>query len=72
MFRRGKTWSYLIDVGRGREDRRQQMRGGFATKRAAQALRGIARSIDEGTFVAPSTQTISTFLVDLVDGAGGP
>jgi hypothetical protein len=64
VFKRGKTWSYVIDVGRGCQEWRQQMRGGFATKRAAQqALRDIARSIDEGTFVVPSHETISTFLV---------
>lgn len=41
VFRRGNGWSYTVDVGMdpatGR--RRQRMKGGFATSKAAEAIR---------------------------------
>lgn len=63
VFRRGKTWSYVIDVRRGRADRRQEMKGGFATKREAErALRDIQRAIDTDAYVVPTKQTLEAFL----------
>ncbi len=52
--RRGKKWSFAVDVGidpaTGR--RRQQTRGGFPTRREAeQAMRDMLTSVERGTFV---------------------
>ena len=64
VFRRGKTWSYVVDVRRGRADRRQEMKGGFATKREAdRAMRDVQRAIDTNNYVVPSKQTLEEFLV---------
>lgn len=66
VFRRGKTWSYIVDVGaHGDGRRRQQMKGGFATKRDAdRALRELLRTLDTGTYVAASSLTLGGFLAD--------
>ncbi|MDP8969675.1 MAG: Arm DNA-binding domain-containing protein [Actinomycetota bacterium] len=66
MFKRGRTWSYVVDVGPSSDGRRrQQMKGGFATKREAdRALREVLRTLDVGSYVAPSQQTVAGFLVD--------
>ncbi|MBW3604149.1 MAG: site-specific integrase [Actinobacteria bacterium] len=66
VFRRGKTWSYVVDVGaHGDGRRRQRMKGGFATKRDAdRALREVLRTLDTGTYVAASSLTLGGFLAD--------
>jgi integrase len=64
VFRRGKTWSYVVDLQGGRANRRQQTKGGFATKREAErALRVVEQAIDTDSFVAPTRETLSDFLV---------
>jgi hypothetical protein len=66
VFKRGKTWSYVVDVGLSADGRRRQrMKGGFATKREAdRALRELIQRLDEGTYVQPSALTLGTFLTD--------
>jgi integrase len=55
----------VVDVGSdpasGR--RRQQTKGGFATKREAErALREVVGTLDQGTYVAPDPQTLGEWL----------
>jgi hypothetical protein len=54
VVKRGKTWSYVVDVGRdpvsGR--RRQRWKGGFATKREAE--QALARALTGGVADAGS------------------
>lgn len=40
VHRRGRTWSYVVDIGRDPESgrRRQRTQGGFATRREAEEL----------------------------------
>ena len=63
--KRGRTWSIVFDAGiddTGR--RRQQWRGGFATKREAEReLAKTLRELQTGDYVAPSDQTFGDFLV---------
>ncbi len=64
VFKRGKTWSYVVDVHGGRTNRRQRMKGGFPTKREAErALRGVERAIDSNSFVVATDETVGDFLV---------
>jgi integrase len=64
--KRGATWTWYVDVvdpATGR--RRQQSKGGFKTKRDAQAaLNDALAALRTGTFVAPSRLTLGAFLVD--------
>ena len=68
VFRReGKKWAFVVDVGvdpsTGR--RRQQMKGGFATRAAAEdALRALLTSVDQGSYVSRSNVTLAEFLKD--------
>ncbi len=65
VHRRGKAWAYVVDVGRdpatGR--RRQQTKGGFRTKRAAEdALSELIGSVADGSYVAPDPQTLGEWI----------
>ncbi len=65
VHRRGKTWAYVVDVGRdpatGR--RRQQTKSGFRTKKAAEeALSAMIGSVADGTYVAPDPQTVGEWI----------
>ena len=54
--KRGTTWSYVIDVGRdpATRKRRQQWKGGFRTRKAAEAaLAEAVGAVNAGTHVAP-------------------
>lgn len=62
VSKRGKTWGYVVDVGRdpatGR--RRQRTKGGFKTRREADAaLAELIRSVGTGTYVARDPQTLA-------------
>lgn len=63
-FRRGSTWSFVVDVGRDPQGkRRQQKRGGFRTKREAErALRELLATLDHQAYVQPSKVTVEDFL----------
>lgn len=63
--RRGSGWAYVVDVGRdlatGR--RRRRTKGGFRTKKEAERAVGeLMRSLDDGTYVAPSPQTLGEWI----------
>jgi len=64
VFRQGRTWHFVIDVGRGPDGRRQQLkRGGFPTAEAAAARRlEIRASLDEGRYVAADKVTVGEYL----------
>ncbi|HLF76660.1 MAG TPA: site-specific integrase [Dehalococcoidia bacterium] len=63
-FQRGKTWSYVVDVGDGPDgNRRQQTRGGFRTQAKAQeALNLILVEVQQDRFVEPTRETVTTFM----------
>lgn len=67
VHKRGRTWAYVVDVGRdpvtGR--RKQSTKGGFRTRKEAE--RALAESISQlghGTFVEPTRQTVADYLRD--------
>lgn len=64
VFKRGATWSYVVDVGvTPQGKRRQQKRGGFRTRSDAErALRAVLHAVDRGRFVDPSQQTLAGYL----------
>jgi hypothetical protein len=49
VYRRGKTWTYVVDVGRDPATGRRRMRskGGFATKREAERVDAIVVAVAE-------------------------
>lgn len=63
---RGKSWCVVYDEGVSEDGkRRQRWRGGFATKREAQAeLTRLLGTIGDGSYVQPSKLTVREFLVD--------
>ncbi len=67
VVKRGKTWSYIVDVGRdaaaGR--RRQRWKGGFATRRDAE--RALAHVV-AGEAVDPGGLTFGAYLDDWLAG----
>jgi integrase len=68
--RRGKSWTYVVDVGTdpGTGRRRQQTKGGFATRKAAeQALGQVVVSVADGRYVTHSPTTLSDFLVEWLE-----
>ena len=66
-YRRGKTFTYVIDVGTNEETgrRRQSTMGGFKTDAAAaRAMRAEIKRVEERRWVAPSKGTLGAFLLD--------
>ena len=63
VYRRGQTWTYVVDVGPdGSGRRRQKSKGGFDTKKQAQAaLNDAINRLHQGTYVEASTTTVEQF-----------
>lgn len=68
VYRRkpGGSWYYTVTVGLTPSGKRkQQQRGGFPTKRAAeQAARQVLQSVDDGSYIPRSRQTLGQYLMD--------
>ncbi len=66
----GGTWSYRVDLGLDSDGRRAQKQvAGFRTKKDAQAaLNDALSSVQHGAYVAPSRQTLTSFLEQWVEG----
>lgn len=64
VLKRGKTWSYVIDLPRLEDEkRRQKWVGGFHTRKAAEAALLEARTrLQSGTYVMPTKQTVGEYL----------
>jgi integrase len=68
--KRGSTWTVVVDVGpdpvTGR--RRQKSKGGFRTRKAAEAgLRELSAAVDAGRYVERSTTTVGDYLDEWLD-----
>jgi integrase len=63
---RGKTWSLVYDEGVGEDGRRiQRWRGGFGTRREAEAaLAKVLNSIASGTYLEPTKMTYRQFVTE--------
>jgi hypothetical protein len=68
--RRGKRWSYVIEVGRDeRGRRRQKWTGGFRTRREAEAgLADALGRLQSGIYVPPTKQTVGEYLREWLRG----
>jgi integrase len=65
ISKRGSTWTYYVYVNGGDGRRRQVSKGGFRTRRDAEAGRVEAlASLRAGTWVRPERVTVREFLVD--------
>lgn len=65
VFKRGSTWTYVVDVGPEGGPRKQKMKGGFRTKADAnEAMNELQRSIKNGTMVEASKLTLKQFIRD--------
>lgn len=63
--KRGNTWTYYVYVTDGAGDRRQISKGGFRTRKEAEAARvETLASLQSGTFVQPERLTVADFLVN--------
>lgn len=64
VFKRGETWTYVVDVGKDLDGRRKQRKkGGFSSRRAAEkALRELLNTVDDGEYVDPSAETVAGYL----------
>jgi integrase len=63
--KRGQTWTYYAYVTDGTGRRRQITKGGFRTRKEAEAARvEVLSSINGGTFVRPEKVTVREFLED--------
>jgi integrase len=65
VLKRGKSWSFVVDVGRDSktDKRRQTWRSGFKTRRDAErGLTELLDRLDRGTFIEASRVTVADFL----------
>lgn len=65
VFKRGRTWSYVVDVGVTSDGRRRQRsRGGFRTKRATEeALSEVMSALAAGSYVSPTKLSFEQYLL---------
>lgn len=66
IHRRGGTWSVMWDEPRGPDGkRRQRKKGGFRTKREAEAhLAHVLAAIDRHTYMRPERTTVGQYLTE--------
>jgi hypothetical protein len=66
VYRRGETWTYVVDVGRDASGRRRQRsKGGFRTMREADAaLNKPVNTLLQGVYVEPTKISVEQFLRD--------
>ena len=65
--RRGKTWAFVVDIGRDPETgrRRQKWTGGFRRQKDAEkALTKALGQLADGTYAEPTRQTVAEYLID--------
>jgi hypothetical protein len=63
IYKRGPTWTAVYDETREDGKRRQRSKGGFATRREAQAfLTATLSRLDDGSYAQPSKVTLGEYL----------
>ncbi|MDF0728469.1 Arm DNA-binding domain-containing protein [Cytobacillus sp. S13-E01] len=70
IVKRGKTYTYIVDTGRDQVTgkRKQKTKGGFHKKKDAQsALSKILSEINEDSFIEPSREIFSYFIVNWME-----
>lgn len=65
VYKRGDSWTYVLDISLPGQRRRQTSKGGYRTKRdALAALNEAQGALQRGLYVEPSKLSVKTFLVD--------
>ena len=65
VYKRGTSWSYVLDVSLPGQRRRQKAKGGYRTKRdALAALNEAQGALQRGIYAEPSKLSVKTFLLD--------
>lgn len=65
VYKRGDTWTYVIDTTLPGQRRHQKSKGGYRTKRdALAALNEAQGALQRGLYVEPSRLTVKAFLRD--------
>ena len=63
VYKRGSTWSFVVDVPSDDGQRHQKTKGGFATRKAAEAeLRALLSRLDSGGDPFPDDVTVGAYL----------
>jgi integrase len=68
--RRGASWTAVWDIGHDEDGRRRQKwKGGFPTKKAAEAyLRDQVGKVETGDWIEPSTTPLADYISDWITG----
>ncbi len=71
LFRkRGKTWSFTLDIGKDAQGKRKQKtKGGFKTKKAAEEACAELIARAKGEYVEPSKSTLGEYLQEWIDSS---
>ena len=71
VFRRGETWSFVVDLPPAPDGRRRQrQKGGFRTRKEAEAaLAALLTDVQKGSVLEPSRQTLAAYLDDWLASA---
>ena len=65
VYKRGDSWTFILDTSLPGQRRRQKSKGGYRTKRdALKALNEAQSTVQRGIYVEPSKLSVKTFLVD--------
>jgi hypothetical protein len=65
VYKRGDSWTFILDTLLPGQRRRQKSKGGYRTKRdALTALNEAQSTVQRGIYVEPSKLSVKTFLVD--------
>jgi len=65
IYRRGESWTYVLDISLPGQRRRQKSKGGYRTKRdALAALNEAQAALQLGLYVEPSKLSVKAFLLD--------
>lgn len=62
VVRRGKKWSVVLDLGVVNGKRVRKWHSGFTSEKAAEKARtALLKSLDDGTYVAPSSESVAAY-----------
>ncbi len=72
VFKRGQTWSYIVDLPPAPDGRRRQrQKGGFKTRKEAEAaLAVLLTDVQKGTVLEPTRQRLGDYLEDWLTAVG--
>lgn len=75
IYKRGATWSYVVDLGVAGGKRKQKSKGGFARKAdAIEAMNEAQRAVTTGSYVEPAKLTVAEYLekewIPAMEGTG--